>query len=165
MAPPAKRDAIKEISSKIASYRLGADVKEILIFFLVQFTSLQSNQNAVPSLEEKVGVQECSYKDKITALEARVASLEEKNQSLLTDQKSSIKTLQANVDANEQYERRDTLILSGPNLPTGAMNENCTEIVRNLLRQPLRLNLSPTDITTAQRLWKKRQHTVYKRRI
>ena len=53
MAPPAKRDAINETSSKITSSRLGADVKEILNLFLVLFTSLQSNQNAVASLEEK----------------------------------------------------------------------------------------------------------------
>ena len=70
---------------------------------MVLLTSLKTNQNAVARLEEKIGVLEFSYKDKVTALEARVASLEEKNQSLLTDHTSSIATLQANVDAYEQY--------------------------------------------------------------
>ena len=63
MAPPVKRDAIKEIPSKIASSWLGADVKEILNLFLVLFTSLQSNKNAAASLEERIGVLESSYKD------------------------------------------------------------------------------------------------------
>ena len=70
---------MKGISSKIASSRQGADVKEILILFLVLVTSsLQSNQKSVATLKEKIGVLESSYKDKFTSLEARVASLEEK---------------------------------------------------------------------------------------
>ena len=56
---------------------LDADVKLILNLFLVLFTSLQTNENAVATLEKK-GVLESSYKDKLTALEARVAYLEEK---------------------------------------------------------------------------------------
>ena len=78
MAPLANRDVMKEISCKITSSRPVRDVKEILNLLLLLFTSLQSNQNAVASLEEKIGVLESSYKDNITASEARVASLEEK---------------------------------------------------------------------------------------
>ena len=91
----------------------------------------------------KKRVVESYYEDKFTALEARVASLEEMYQSLLTDHTSSITSLQANVDANEQYERRETLIMYWPNLPGVASNENCQEIVRNIIRQHLRLNLCP----------------------
>ena len=79
MAPFRKRDTMKGISSKLASSRQGADAKQILNLFLVLVTSsFQSNQKSVATLKENIGVLESSYKDYFTALEARVASLEEK---------------------------------------------------------------------------------------
>ena len=50
---PQKKTPLKKISSKTASSRLSADVKEILNLFLVLCTSLQSNQNAIASLKKK----------------------------------------------------------------------------------------------------------------
>ena len=83
----------------------------------------------------------------------------------MTDHTSSITTLQANVVASEQYGRRDTLIMSGLNLPAAAGNENCREVMRKLLRQHLRINICSSDISIVYRLGKQRQNTADKRKV
>ena len=59
------------------------------------------------------------------------------------------------IDENDQYERRDCLILSGPALPESRIGENCISIVQEVIRKNCSLNISPTDISTAHRLGRK----------
>lgn len=67
---------------------------------------------------------------------------------------SRVEWLEDQVDSNSAYERRDTLILSGA-LPAVQQDERCDELVRQLVRDQLRINLHETDISTAHRLGKK----------
>ena len=67
---------------------------------------------------------------------------------------SRVESLETQIDSNSSYERRDTLILSGE-LPARTETENCSEIVRGLIREKIRLNLHEKDIAMAHRLGKK----------
>ena len=71
----------------------------------------------------------------------------------------------ANIDVNEQYERKDTLIISGPTLPPVRNGEKCKDIVRELLRTHTNLLINDGDISIAHRIGKKPSATPDKRNI
>ena len=64
---------------------------------------------------------------------------------------SHLEAVRGKLHSNEQHERRDALILSGPDVPEVSDQEDCKEIVRGLLRSPSRLNIdmsAPSDLGT-----------------
>ena len=67
-------------------------------------------------------------------------------------EKTTVQELQTNVDSNEQFERRDTPMVPGPSIPKASHNENCKQIVQNLIQQPLPLRMSPANESIAHRL-------------
>ena len=78
------------------------------------------------------------------------------------DLKTEVKTLTEKVskledliDDADQYERRDCLVLSGPALPTVSTGENCSTIVRNVIKNTCNINIPSHEISTAHRLGKK----------
>ena len=75
------------------------------------------------------------------------------------------KHLMAEVDSNDEYERRDTLIMSGPSLPLSSATENSKLVIHTLLREHLQLNINPDDISVAHRLGKKPQASPDRRNI
>ena len=66
--------------------------------------------------------------------------------------KGQVQKMQDEIDASNQYERKDTLILSGSALPTMSESEDCHEVVRDLLKDCLNINIAPGDINTCHRL-------------
>lgn len=81
----------------------------------------------------------------------QVAKLESQVDVLLT----KVDKLEARVDDADAYERRDTIIVSGPDIPVCTVGENCINLVTMLIKDKLQLNISPSDISTAHRLGKK----------
>ena len=69
--------------------------------------------------------------------------------------KAKVIKLEEKVEDSEAYERRDTLVISGKNVPPVTPGESCVSIVCSLLRSQLNLNVQPTDLSTAHRLGKK----------
>ena len=62
--------------------------------------------------------------------------------------------LEQQIDNYSSYERRDTLVLSG-SVPVAHRDENCVEIVKQLLKDQTRLIINSNDISTAHRLGRK----------
>ena len=56
-----------------------------------------------------------------------------------------------------EYERRDTIVLSGQTVPVVSKGENCRTIFCNLFRQHLSMKIDANEIFTAHRIG--RQHT------
>lgn len=82
-------------------------------------------------------------KDKhISSLESKVSSLENK-----------ITQLETNMDDIDQYERRDTVIISGHNQP-----EETEHVLVNTIKHHLHVNMSHSDINIAHRLGQKSQN-------
>ena len=75
--------------------------------------------------------------------------------SEVLDMKLKITKLENLVDESDAYERRDTLIFSGPSVPVVSQDENCSTIIQNLVKNELKCIVSPNDISTAHRLGKK----------
>lgn len=66
-----------------------------------------------------------------------------------------VSQLENQIDDVSQYERRDTLIISGPSLPQETSNESAAEVVVNTIRETLKVNISSNDINVAHRLGSK----------
>ena len=82
----------------------------------------------------------------IKQLESRVESLEQKVQSL-EDKNENL----------EQYGRRESLVFSGPEIiPAESPEENTTNIVCDAVKNHLRINLKPSDISVSHRLGRPR---------
>lgn len=90
-----------------------------------------------------------------------------KDTQLIIDQKDqTISQMQSNItkpgnkvfelgnqtDEVNQYERRDTLSVSGPMLPLEDPNENTSELIVNFIKYNLHINLTPSIINIAHRL-------------
>ena len=80
----------------------------------------------------------------------------------ITELQSEVKTLKDEVgklkllvDDADCYERRDTIILSGNKVPASLSGENCVNVVKSLVQQELKIEISPNDISTAHRLGRK----------
>lgn len=84
-------------------------------------------------------------KDKqISSLESKLSSLENK-----------ITQLETNVDDIDQYECRDTVIISGHNQPEETELENASDVIVNSIKHHLHVNMSHSDINIAHRLGRK----------
>ena len=74
--------------------------------------------------------------------------------------------MEEKLDEADAYERRDTVILSGQDLPTATDGERSWCVVCSLVREKLKLNICSTDISTAQRIEPMpRTHGPYKKNI
>lgn len=60
--------------------------------------------------------------------------------------------LESHIDRVDQYECRDTIILSGPSLPAETPTENLGSVVMSATKENLRLNFKEEDISVAHRL-------------
>ena len=79
--------------------------------------------------------------DRIQTLEGDVKFLKDK-----------VKKMDKLADEADAYERRDTLIFSGPAIPEVSSNENCASILQEVIKRELKVNIAATDINTAHRL-------------
>ena len=67
-------------------------------------------------------------------LQAKIFSLEERLENLTITHKTSVRSLQTEIDNTNQHERRDTLILSGRRILEVTADENTKQIVQDLFR-------------------------------
>ena len=91
----------------------------------------------------------------VSILKEEVSSLKTKKNLQESSHSAHVAPLNQKLDANEQYERRDATILSGPAVPVTTDREDCKQIILNLLRDNIRINVNPKDISTAHRIGRK----------
>ena len=63
-----------------------------------------------------------------------------------------VSVLEDRIESNDSFERRDTLIFSGDNIPVQLSSENTSEIVCQLLATHLNMSISPSEISISHRL-------------
>ena len=59
------------------------------------------------------------------------------------------------IDENDAYERRDTVILSGNSIPIFSQGENSTNLAIEVVKNELKIQISPNDVSGAHRMGKK----------
>lgn len=90
---------------------------------------------------------ELSDKDKqINELKSEVISLTRR-----------VDDLELHTDNLDQYERRDTVILSGASLPPETAQENTAHVVTQAIKEHLKINIKEADISVTHRLGKPTQ--------
>ena len=118
------------------------DCKELIPALLNYLQGFEQRfQSSIADMKNEFTTQIALRDDKISNLESEVKLLNDK-----------IKKIENNADDADAYERRDTVIFSGPALPDGTTTENCSDIVRNLTKTELKINLSCGDISTVHRM-------------
>ena len=94
-------------------------------------------------------------KNEMDTLKSQLAIKDKKIEEMqeeITNLKEKIEDLEDNIDSVDQYERRDTIIISGPAVPEETTTENTTSLVTTLFKDQLKLNIRNEDINVAHRL-------------
>ena len=89
------------------------------------------------------------------AQDAQIAELKNEVSVL----KKHVDTLEEKIEENDNYERRDTLVFSGSAIPGIQTTEVCSELVTGLIKNILKINISPGDISTSHRMNTRRNST------
>ena len=98
----------------------------------------------IKDLKSKFGEFLAQKDEEISELKGEIGGLKEK-----------VKELNNVLDDNEAYERRDTVVVSGGGLPVVQRGENCSEIVRELIKKELKLTIPISEISTTHRIGSK----------
>ena len=99
-----------------------------------------------------------------TIVKALTLSIREIDQTIQTVKnkvfslENQIAQLQDQLDDIDQYERRDTIIISSPALPEEQAMENTTDITVKTIKDNLHINIEHKDINISQRLGPKQQN-------
>ena len=101
-----------------------------------------------------------SEKEERLILQNKVSTLESKNIAL----EQKVARLQSGLDDKDAYTRRETLILNGTDIPVPTPGENCSNIVRDVVKNKLKIILQPSDISVAHRSGKKPTNQTVDRR-
>ena len=95
------------------------------------------------------------FKSEMDGLKSELATKDKKISELqqeITGLKVKIEDLENTVDGVDQYERRDTIIFSGPLLPEESQQENATTLITGIVKDHLKINIREEDINVAHRL-------------
>lgn len=63
--------------------------------------------------------------------------------------------MEEKLEEEKTSERKNTIVFSGNDIPAVANGENCSKVVCDLIKSQLNLNISPSDISSSERLGKK----------
>ena len=78
---------------------------------------------------------------------------------------SKLSKLEKKCEDEDAYKRRDVIVISGSKVPPSNQGENCAELVTSLIKSDLKIELLPTDVSTAHRLGKVKPGTEDRRSI
>ena len=169
-----------ELSHKIEKSKISHETKEIFKLLLCCMSTLINEkdsaitvlQNKVSSIQskneelsEKLEHTESDLHQSVVTLEGKLQEMDAEIKRLKNENVQQVARIRSNIDVNEQYERKDTLIISGPTLPPVRNGEKCKDIVRELLRTHTNLVINDGDISIAHRIGKKPSATPDKRNI
>lgn len=125
---------------------------DILSTLQVDISSLSEEGKAIVNIIIKAMQTLTHNKDtKIKQLQSKVTFLNEK-----------VCDLENQIDELNQYERRDTIIVSGQDLPHEVPNENPTDVIVTTIKNVLNVEIEKSDINIAHRLGKRSSANVKK---
>ena len=148
---------------------MATESKEVFKLIVTLLSTLQTEkETVVSSLKEKVSKLENINKtvdEDITSLKrqsaqaqdigSKVSTLENKLEGVNALKNKEVAKLMSKIDENDQYERRDCIIVSGPDLPLASPSEDSKSIIQKLFKDHLRLAVNQSEISTAHRLGRK----------
>ena len=155
----ASSSSISRPSSSSSKFSAGPDPLQLI-----------SNENGDFNLDttglstESKKIVSCIIKGLVGYFENLMERREEKFNSKIESLEKRVEHLEDKLDAQENYSRRDTLVLSG-NIPEFIVGENCGRIVQELISAKLEIDVGDVDISVAHRLGKKPNEGIDRRSI
>lgn len=145
------------VLSELASLNpTSGDGKKLVPIIRSLFQKFEESLTAM--FTEQVDKLRSDFHNLVESQNAEISSLRETVQQqrlLVSNLNSKVSKLELGLDEADAYERRDTLIISGQNIPVGYNGENCVEVVRQLSLDKLGLTFDACDVSTAHRLGKR----------
>ena len=92
-----------------------------------------------------------NFQEEMKKRDEAISVLKQENKTL----QDYVARLEEKIDDAEAYERRDCVVLSGDGVPAAQTGENCIQVACDLIKDKLKLNISPSEVSTAHRLGKK----------
>ena len=171
MAPPTKNlrsQANQSLSNSSSVSRPSSSNPN----FVARTDSLQlkSNENDYFDIDtsglstESKKIVSCIIKGLVGYFDGLMEKREEKFNNKVELLEKRIGHLEDKLDAQENYSRRDTLVLSG-NIPEYTVGENCGRIIQSLISTKLEVDVGDVDISVAHRLGKKPSEGIDRRSI
>ena len=117
-------------------------------------SQISDQQATIQDLNNQISKQQSELsqqKDDISELKATVETLK----TSLLEQQTHTKKLESYIESIDTYQRRESLILSGEDLPNESTNEDSTKVAIHLIKSKLNYTISPEDISVAHRLGQK----------
>ena len=111
----------------------------------------EEGQQLLLAMERKVALLVKDLQKQLYEKDKKISNLEQTVSTL----KKTVTTLNEKIEDTEAYERRDTVVISGGELPIAADNENSSEIACNLIKDKVGVVIRPSEISVAHRLGKK----------
>ena len=142
----------RPIKSKMADIALlssisptTGDCKKLIPALKSMFENMQANfEEMLNGFKNEFIAEIRKRDDEISELRSEVTSL-----------KTTVNKLEAQIDDGDAYERRDTVIFSGPAIPVHTPGENCINIVQTIAKNNLKIEIPTNEFNTAHRLGKK----------
>ena len=134
--------------SVLSELNLNSKDSKLLVPALVSFL-----QNFERKFDGIFSEMKEDFQHKIKQRDDKIKTLEDDVKFL----KDKVKKMDKLADEADAYERRDTLIFSGPAIPEVSSGENCSSILQEVIKRELKVNIAPSDINTAHRLGPKPQ--------
>ena len=101
-----------------------SDCKKLIPALKSMFENMQTNMQA--NFKEMLNSFKNEFLAEIRQKDVEISEL----RSEVTSLKTTLNKLEAQIDDGDAYERRDTVIFSGPAIPVHTPGENCINIVR-----------------------------------
>ena len=128
----------------------SAEIKMVMDSLDEREKTLVKVQTAV--LRDMFNAEFQSLKDTLEAKERKIKQLSEKCESL----EKKVISLETQVEELSQYGRRECIVFSGPDLPAESPTEDTTNIICDMVKSQLKLNIQKSDISVSHRLGRSR---------
>ena len=99
-------------------------------------------------IERKIDKIVAKFTEELNNRDKKIETLEEK----VTQLQQNLGRLEDKLDEADVYERRDTIIFSGNCVPATKTGEIVSDVVCAIVKDKLKIKMSPSDISTSHRL-------------
>ena len=108
----------------------------------------ESGTSLLLKVEEKIAAVIEDFEKNISSERHHNNNNERRNRNF----EKKVLDLEEKIDDNEAYERRDTIIFSGTDIPTAQEAEDTVKVITNLVRDKIGVIMKKDDISVAHRL-------------
>lgn len=150
--PPKKQKKQSELNEDLIAEcsELSEDGRAIVCLIFKKIESFKSEW--LQTLAERDS-QINSLQDEVSALKNTISGMEKQFDDVQT-LRNTVSKLEERIDDADAYERRDTLLFSGSDIPAATTGENCGQLICSVVEEKLKLSISASVISIAHRVGK-----------